>query len=73
MAECLAPRLIEPSLIDAVYVANSMVAEALQATVGRSTHVIAEPRMFFEPTTAMPVTPTLSLVVGTCSSPACRR
>jgi hypothetical protein len=41
-----------------------MVAEALQATVGRSAHVIAEPRMFFEPTTAMPVTPTLSLVVG---------
>jgi hypothetical protein len=64
MAECLVPRLIEPSLIDAIYVANSRVAEALQATVGRSTHVIAEPRMFFEPTTAMQVTPTLALVVG---------
>jgi O-acetyl-ADP-ribose deacetylase (regulator of RNase III) len=64
MAECLVPRLIEPSLIDAIYVANSRVAEALQATVGRSTHVIAEPRMYFEPTTAMQVTPTLALVVG---------
>jgi ssDNA thymidine ADP-ribosyltransferase, DarT len=64
MAECLVPRLIEPSLIDAIYVANSRVAEALQATVGRSTQVIAEPRMFFEPTTAMQVTSTLALVVG---------
>jgi ssDNA thymidine ADP-ribosyltransferase, DarT len=64
MAECLVPRLIEPSLIDAIYVANSRVAAALQATVGRSTHVIAEPWMFFEPTTAMQVTPTLALVVG---------
>lgn len=64
MAECLVHRLIEPSLIDAIYVANSMVAEALQAIVGRSTHVIAEPRMFFEPTRAMQVTPMLSLVVG---------
>ncbi len=64
MAECLVHRLIEPALIDAVYVANSKVAEALQASVSRSIHVIAEPHMFFEPTKAIQVTPTLSLVVG---------
>jgi ssDNA thymidine ADP-ribosyltransferase, DarT len=64
MAECLVPRLIEPALIDAVYVANAKVAEALQASVGKSIHVIAEPHMFFEPTKAIQVTPTLSLVVG---------
>jgi len=64
MAECLVPRLVDPSMIDAVYVANSHVVEALQAIVSRSVDVIAEPRMFFEPTEAIEVTPTLSLVVG---------
>jgi hypothetical protein len=64
MAECLVPRLVDSSLIDAVYVANPSVAEELQRTVGRAVPVIAEPRMFFEPTQAIEVTPTLSLVVG---------
>ena len=64
MAECLVPHVVDPSLIDAVYVANPKVAERLQASVGKSVHVIAEPHMFFEPTQAIEVTSTLSLVLG---------
>ena len=64
MAECLVPRLVDSSLIEAVFVANSEVARDVQAIVGRSVPVIAEPHMFFEPTRAIRITPTLSLVGG---------
>jgi hypothetical protein len=64
MAECLVPRRVDPSMIDAIYVANAKVAKGLQESVAGLVPIVAEPHLFFEPTEAIEVTPTLSLVGG---------
>ena len=64
MAECLVPHRVDPAMIDAIYVANAAVAADLQATVAGSVPIVAEPHLFFEPTRAIEVTSSLSLVGG---------
>jgi hypothetical protein len=64
MAECLVPHRVDPAMIDAIYVANAAVAADLQATVAGSVPIVAEPHLFFEPTRAIEVTSSLSLVRG---------
>jgi hypothetical protein len=64
MAECLVPHRVDPAMIEAIYVANATVAADLQATVAGSVPIVAEPHLFFEPSRAIEVTSSLSLVGG---------
>ena len=65
------PRLVDSSLIEAVCPKPEVVRD-VQAIVGRSVPVIAEPHMFFEPTRAIRIRPRFRSSVATCSSLECR-
>lgn len=70
MAECLVPDVIDPELIQAVYVGSHDAAGAVRKTlascsVGRTPPaVVPEPHMFFRPAREIHLTPQLSLVDG---------
>jgi O-acetyl-ADP-ribose deacetylase (regulator of RNase III) len=64
MAECLAPELVPPALIQAIYVVNHAIAEKLRSDVPPQVQVIPEPHMFFQPTRRSTITQHMFLVEG---------
>lgn len=64
MAECLIPKIIPSSYIEAIYVSNHSVAEKVRSLLKSDTNIIPEPRIFFQPIKKIDLTPKLSLVAG---------
>lgn len=70
MAECLVPGVIDPELIQTVYVGSHEAAEAVHQTLASCSlertppAVVPEPHMFFRPAREIHLTPQLSLVDG---------
>jgi hypothetical protein len=65
MAECLVPDLIPPEFIQTIYVADHDTAEKIKSLLpqGRLS-VVPEPKMFFQPSRKIVLTPHLSVVEG---------
>jgi O-acetyl-ADP-ribose deacetylase (regulator of RNase III) len=65
MAECLVPDVVPPEFIREIYVANLEISEKIKATLKDfSIQVIPEPKMFFQPSQAIKLTHTLSILEG---------
>ena len=65
MAECLIPNLIPPDHIRTIYVSNNTNADKVKAiTTGLKIDVIPEPKLFFENSIKVQITPNLSVVKG---------
>ena len=65
MAECLVPDMVDPDLINSIYVADEETRLKLSTTVGyRSIPIIPEPKMFFQPNRRDKVGDNISLIDG---------
>lgn len=64
MAECLVPNVIPPEYIHTIYVANRNALEEIVLPTNSKVVVVPEPHMFFQPSRALRITGTLSLVDG---------
>lgn len=64
MAECLVPNVIPPEYIHTIYVANRNALEEILLPTSSKVVVVPEPHMFFQPSRALRITGTLSLVDG---------
>jgi hypothetical protein len=64
MAEYLVPSSVPSNLIQEIYVANDTIAKNIRKDISPDVPVIAEPRMFFQPTWRSRITKHIFLVRG---------